>query len=230
MSDGATVYECTSPDEVVDLLQGGQGVFGIAVAWSGGTWRAPCPSCTVSAWTPARRWSATTRPTSWPGGAIAPSERLSARARRAVPDRRCDGRLSVAYGSIGGVRGAPTILHLDMDAFFAAAEQASKPSLRGKPVVVGGLGPRGVVVHRVVRGAGVRGALGDAHGPGPAALRRTRRIWCRASSSTGTISEQVMELLRRLSPLVEPLSLDEAFVDLEAGGAADDAARRARGR
>ncbi len=74
MSDGATVYECTSPDEVHALLQGGQGVFGIAVGSCGGTSRAPCRSCTGSASTPARHSSGPTPRTSWPGGATGPSE------------------------------------------------------------------------------------------------------------------------------------------------------------
>ncbi|MBT2445233.1 DNA polymerase IV [Streptomyces sp. ISL-36] len=119
------------------------------------------------------------------------------------------------------MRAAPTILHLDMDAFFAAAEQAAKPSLRGKPVVVGGLGPRGVVATASyeARRFGVHSAMpmGQARRLAPnAAYLVPRFAFYRA------ISEQVMELLGRLSPLVEPLSLDEAFVDLEAGGAADD--------
>ncbi|MFF6777459.1 DNA polymerase IV [Streptomyces sp. NPDC012637] len=121
------------------------------------------------------------------------------------------------------MRAAPTILHLDMDAFFAAAEQASKPSLRGKPVVVGGLGPRGVVATASyeARRFGVHSAMpmAQARRLAPnAAYLVPRFAFYRA------ISGQVMELLGRLSPLVEPLSLDEAFVDLEAGGVADDAA------
>ncbi|MFI8419601.1 DNA polymerase IV [Streptomyces sp. NPDC085479] len=121
------------------------------------------------------------------------------------------------------MRAAPTILHLDMDAFFAAAEQASKPSLRGKPVVVGGLGPRGVVATASyeARRFGVHSAMpmGQARRLAPnAAYLVPRFAFYRA------ISGQVMELLGRLSPLVEPLSLDEAFVDLEAGGLADDSA------
>ncbi|GAA3397921.1 DNA polymerase IV [Streptomyces roseoviridis] len=119
------------------------------------------------------------------------------------------------------MRAAPTILHLDMDAFFAAAEQASKPSLRGKPVVVGGLGPRGVVATASyeARRFGVHSAMpmAQARRLAPnAAYLVPRFAFYRA------ISGQVMELLGRLSPLVEPLSLDEAFVDLEAGGVADD--------
>ncbi|MFJ4478276.1 DNA polymerase IV [Streptomyces xanthochromogenes] len=117
------------------------------------------------------------------------------------------------------MRSAPTILHLDMDAFFAAAEQASKPSLRGKPVVVGGLGPRGVVstASYEARRFGVRSAM---------PMAQARRLCPNAAYLVPrfqlyrTVSEQVMELLGRLSPLVEPLSLDEAFVDLEAGGVA----------
>ncbi|MFF3457822.1 DNA polymerase IV [Streptomyces sp. NPDC002730] len=119
------------------------------------------------------------------------------------------------------MRTAPTILHLDMDAFFAAAEQAAKPSLRGKPVVVGGLGPRGVVATASyeARRFGVHSAMpmAQARRLAPNAAYLVPRF-----SLYRTVSEQVMELLGRLSPLVEPLSLDEAFVDLEAGGSADD--------
>ncbi|MEU9980807.1 DNA polymerase IV [Streptomyces sp. NPDC050856] len=121
------------------------------------------------------------------------------------------------------MRAAPTILHLDMDAFFAAAEQAAKPSLRGKPVVVGGLGPRGVVATASyeARRFGVHSAMpmAQARRLAPNAAYLVPRF-----SLYRAVSEQVMELLGRLSPLVEPLSLDEAFVDLEAGGTAHDAA------
>ncbi|MGW6307052.1 DNA polymerase IV [Streptomyces niveus] len=121
------------------------------------------------------------------------------------------------------MRPAPTVLHLDMDAFFAAAEQAAKPSLRGKPVVVGGLGPRGVVATASyeARRFGIHSAMpmAQARRLAPNAAYLVPRF-----ALYRTVSEQVMELLGRLSPLVEPLSLDEAFVDLEAGGSADDAA------
>ncbi|MFG2313075.1 DNA polymerase IV [Streptomyces sp. NPDC048566] len=120
------------------------------------------------------------------------------------------------------MRSAPTILHLDMDAFFASAEQASKPSLRGKAVVVGGLGPRGVVATASyeARVYGVHSAMpmAQARRRAPNAAYLVPRF-----ALYREISEQVMGLLRALSPLVEPLSLDEAFVDLEAGGAARDA-------
>ncbi|MFI8206787.1 DNA polymerase IV [Streptomyces sp. NPDC085937] len=119
------------------------------------------------------------------------------------------------------MRSAPTILHLDMDAFYASVEQASKPSLRGKAVVVGGLGPRGVVATASyeARVFGVHSAMpmGQARRLAPNAAYLVPRFALYRS-----ISEQVMTLLRALSPLVEPLSLDEAFVDLEAGDTAWD--------
>ncbi len=108
-----------------------------------------------------------------------------------------------------------------MDAFYAAAEQAAKPSLRGKPVVVGGIGTRGVVATASyeARRFGVHSAMPVAQArrlcPNAAYLMPRFALY-------RSVSEQVMELLGRLSPLVEPLSLDEAFVDLEAGGVADD--------
>jgi DNA polymerase IV len=121
------------------------------------------------------------------------------------------------------VRPAPTILHLDMDAFFAAAEQAAKPSLRGKAVVVGGLGPRGVVstASYEARRFGVHSAMpmAQARRLAPNAAYLVPRF-----ALYRAVSEQVMQLLGRLSPLVEPLSLDEAFVDLEAGGSVHDTA------
>ncbi|MFD8570180.1 DNA polymerase IV [Streptomyces sp. NPDC059639] len=120
------------------------------------------------------------------------------------------------------MRTAPTILHLDMDAFYASAEQAAKPSLRGKAVVVGGLGPRGVVATASyeARRFGVHSAMpmGQARRLAPNAAYLVPRFRLYRE-----ISEQVMALLRELSPLVEPLSLDEAFVDLEAGERAWDA-------
>ncbi|MEU2427210.1 DNA polymerase IV [Streptomyces sp. NPDC007851] len=121
------------------------------------------------------------------------------------------------------MRNAPTILHLDMDAFYASVEQASKPSLRGKAVVVGGLGPRGVVATASyeARVFGVHSAMpmAQARRLAPNAAYLVPRFMLYRS-----ISEQVMALLHELSPLVEPLSLDEAFVDLEAGERAWDAA------
>ena len=109
-----------------------------------------------------------------------------------------------------------------MDAFFASAEQASKPSLRGKAVVVGGLGPRGVVAT-----ASYEARVFGVHSAMP--MAQARRLAPNAAYLVPRfgfyrdISGQVMELLHGLSPLVEPLSLDEAFVDLEAGGVARDA-------
>jgi DNA polymerase-4 len=114
------------------------------------------------------------------------------------------------------VRATASILHLDLDAFFAAVEQRDKPSLRGKPVIVGGIGLRGVVstASYEARKYGVGSAM---------AMSEARRRCPHAAFLAGRFdayrraSGIVMGLLRELSPLVEPLSLDEAFVDLAAG-------------
>ena len=119
------------------------------------------------------------------------------------------------------MRREPSILHLDLDAFFAAVEQRDKPSLRGRPVVVGGVGGRGVVATASyeARAYGARSAMSTAE-----ARRRcpagTAFLGGRFGAYRRT-SDVVMGLLRELSPLVEPVSLDEAYVDLAAGGRRD---------
>jgi DNA polymerase-4 len=119
------------------------------------------------------------------------------------------------------VRSEASILHLDLDAFYAAVEQRDKPSLRGKPVVVGGVGPRGVVATASyeARRFGVRSAMSTAEARSrcPQAAFLSGRF-----DAYRTTSDAVMAQLRALSPLVEPLSLDEAFVDLSAGTIASD--------
>jgi DNA polymerase IV len=113
------------------------------------------------------------------------------------------------------MRPVASVMHLDLDAFFASVEQRDKPSLRGKPVVVGGVGGRGVVstASYEARTYGVRSAMStrEARARCPHAAFLNPRFHAYRATS-----EKVMEVLRDVSPLVEPLSLDEAFVDLAA--------------
>ncbi|MGQ0467915.1 MAG: DNA polymerase IV [Sporichthyaceae bacterium] len=115
------------------------------------------------------------------------------------------------------MRAEPSVLHLDLDAFFAAVEQRDKPSLRGKPVVVGGIGPRGVVstasYEARVFGVGSAMPMSQARALCPHAAFLSVRF--DAYRETSAI---VMGLVAALSPAYEPLSLDECFVDLAAVG------------
>ncbi|MFL5750427.1 MAG: DNA polymerase IV [Chloroflexota bacterium] len=108
-----------------------------------------------------------------------------------------------------------TILHVDLDAFFAAVEQRDRPELRGKPVIVGGGGPnqRGVVstASYEARVFGVHSAMplrtAGALCPHGIFLPVDGRKYSRAS-------KDVLAILRRFTPLVEPISIDEAFLDV----------------
>lgn len=112
-------------------------------------------------------------------------------------------------------RPAPTILHVDLDAFFAAVEQHDRPELQGKPVIVGGGGPndRGVVsaASYEARRFGVRSAM----------PLRTAAALCPDGifvpvngKRYAAVSRQVMTVLRRFTPRIEQVSIDEAFMDV----------------
>ncbi|OZM74421.1 DNA polymerase IV [Amycolatopsis antarctica] len=104
-------------------------------------------------------------------------------------------------------------LHVDMDAFFAAVELRSRPELVHRPVAVAGEGPRSVVTsaNYIAREYGVRSAM-----PVGAARRLCPGLVCIPPSrgAYSEVSRGVMEIFRELTPLVEPLSLDEAFLDV----------------
>ncbi len=122
-------------------------------------------------------------------------------------------------GSVPGTQPGPRkIIHVDMDAFFASVEQRDNPDLRGKAVAVGGdPAGRGVVsaASYEARAFGVRSAM-----PMRSAVRLCPGLICVRPriGRYAEVSREIMGILRRITPLVEPLSLDEAFLDVTAAG------------
>ena len=124
---------------------------------------------------------------------------------------------------MGGVDSAPagrtlagrSILHIDMDAFYASVEELDDPQLKGRPLIVGGTSGRGVVAAAsyAVRRFGVHSAM-----PMSEALRRCPEAVCVAPRMARyqEVSSQVFSIFHEYTPLVEGLSLDEAFLDVTA--------------
>jgi DNA polymerase-4 len=125
------------------------------------------------------------------------------------------------------------ILHIDMDAFYASVEEQDRPELKGKPLIVGGTSGRGVVAAAsyAVRRFGVRSAM-----PMREALRRCPEAICvpPRMARYQQVSEQVFAIFHEFTPLVEGLSLDEAFLDVTSSlrllGSAESIGREIRRR
>src|SRR4051794_37082997 len=136
-------------------------------------------------------------------------------------------------GEVDGDDRGCHVLHVDMDAFFASVEIRARPELRGLPVVVGGDNGRGVVAAASypARAYGIRSAMSMAQ-----ALRLCPNlvVITPERSSYSETSAQIMRILAEFTPVIEPLSLDEAFLDVSGAvglfGRPADIARQIRQR
>jgi DNA polymerase-4 len=121
------------------------------------------------------------------------------------------------------------IIHIDMDAFYASVEQRDNPELRGKPVAVGGIRERGVVAAASyeARTYGVRSAMASV----TARRRCPDLIFVKPRFDVYTaISREIRVIFADFTPLIEPLSLDEAYLDVSGAPSATDIARAIRAR
>src|SRR3954447_2933878 len=127
--------------------------------------------------------------------------------------RRQLDRLGGADDALSGDDSGCTILHVDMDAFYASVELIDRPDLRGRPVIVGGGGSRGVVLSATyeARRFGVTSAM---------PMGKARRLCPQGIvlepdfTRYSQISDAIMATLHAVTDIVEPLSLDEAFLDI----------------
>jgi DNA polymerase-4 len=143
------------------------------------------------------------------------------------------GDLPRSSGELDGDDDGCTVLHVDMDAFFASVEIRARPELRGLPVVVGGANGRGVVAAAsyAARKYGVRSAMSMGQAlrlcPKLVVITPQRDAYAKTSAA-------VMKIFAEFTPLIEPLSLDEAFLDVSGAvglfGRPADIARQIRRR